>query len=89
METTAQEIISTVQTLPVQMQEEIVRTLQENLNTRNSSLAPNEDEIEQMLLAKGLISEIPPRLKDNEEETFQPLKISGKPLSETVLEERE
>jgi hypothetical protein len=89
MEMTAQEIISTVQTLPVQMQEEIVRTLQENLNTRNSSLAPNEDEIEQMLLAKGLISEIPPRSKDKEEETFQPLKVSGKPLSETVLEERE
>ncbi len=89
METTAQEIISTVQTLPVQMQEEIVRTLQQNLKTRKSSSAPDEDEIERMLLAKGLISEIPPRLKDNEEETFQPLKISGKPLSETVLEERE
>jgi hypothetical protein len=89
METTAQEIISTVQTLPVQMQEEIVRTLQQNLKTRNSSPAPDEDEIERMLLAKGLISEIPPRSKDKEEETFQPLKVSGKPLSETVLEERE
>jgi hypothetical protein len=89
METTAQEIISTVQTLPVQMQEEIVRTLQQNLKTRNSSPAPDEDEIERVLLAKGLISEIPPRSKDKEEETFQPLKVSGKPLSETVLEERE
>lgn len=89
METTAQEIISTVQTLPVQMQEEIVRTLQQNLQKHHSSSTPNEDEIERILLAKGLISEIPSRLKDKEEESFQPIKISGKPLSETVLEERE
>jgi hypothetical protein len=89
METTAQKIISTVQTLPIQVQEEIVRTLQQNLRTRNSLSAPDEDEIERMLLTKNLISEIPPRLKDKEEETFLPLKISGRPLSETVLEERE
>ena len=89
METTAQEIISTVQTLPVQMQEEIVRSLQQNLQKHHSSPAPDEDEIERILLAKGLISEIPPRLKDDDEETFQPIKISGKPLSETILEERE
>ncbi len=89
METTAQEIISTVQTLPVSVQEEIVRTLQQNLQKNHSSPAPNEDEIERILLAKGLISEIPPRLKDKEEENFQPIEISGKPLSETILEERE
>ena len=89
MEITAQEIISTVQTLPVSVQEEIVKTLQRNLKKHPSAPAPEEDEIERRLLAKGLISEIPPRLKDKEEETFQPIKVSGKPLSETVLEERE
>ena len=89
MEITAQEIISTVQTLPVSVQEEIVRTLQQNLQKHHSSPAPDEDEIERILLAKNLISEIPPRLKDKEEENFQPVKISGKPLSETILEERE
>ena len=89
METTAQEIISTVQTLPVSVQEEIVRTLQQNLQKHHSSNVLNEDEIERILLAKGLISEIPPRLKDHDEEIFKPIKVSGKPLSETVLEERE
>lgn len=89
MEITVQEIISTVQTLPVSVQEEIVRTLQRNLQKNHSSPAPDEDEIERILLSNGLISEIPPRSKDEEEETFQPIKISGKPLSETVLEERE
>jgi len=89
METTAQKIISTVQTLPVSVQEEIVNALQRNLQKRNSSSAPDEDEIERILLAKGLISEIPPRSNDKEEDSYQPIKISGKPLSENILEERE
>lgn len=89
MENTAQEIISTVQTLPVGIQEEIIRTLQQNLNKRQSNAAPDEDEIERILLAKGLISEIPSRTADKGEETYEPIKVSGKPLSETVLEERE
>lgn len=89
MEITAQEIISTVQTLPVQVQEEIVKTLQQNLKKRPAKPALDEDEIERRLLAKGLISEIPPRVQDAEEDNYQPIKISGKPLSESILEERD
>ena len=47
-----------------------------------------EDEVEQILLAKGIISEIPPRVPDDEEETFEPIEVPGKPLSETIIEER-
>ena len=89
MEMTAQEIISTVQTLPVSVQEEIVKTLQRNLKKPPSASAPDEDEIERRLLAKGLISEIPPRANDAEEDTYQPILVSGKPLSESILEERD
>ena len=67
---------------------ETVRTLQKNLKKPNSS-NPSEDEIEQILLAKGLISEIPKRSKDKDEETYEPIEVIGKPLSETILEERE
>lgn len=88
MEMSPQEIINTVQTFPISVQKEIVKTLQKNLKqTKNSN--PSEDEIEQTLLAKGLISEIPKRSKDKDEETFEPIEIIGKPLSETILEERE
>ena len=87
MELTPQEIISTVQTFPTSVQEEIVKTLQNNLRKTHSSI-PTEDEIEQTLLAKGLISEIPKRSKDKEEETYAPVEVIGKPLSETILEER-
>lgn len=88
MEITPQEIINRVQTFPFSVQEEIVETLQKNLEKTISS-SPSEDEIEQVLLAKGLISEIPPRSTDKEEETYAPVEVVGKPLSETILEERE
>ena len=88
MEITPQEIISRVQTFPTSVQMEIVETLQKNLSKTFSS-APSEDEIEQILLAKGLISEIPKRAKDRKEETYAPVELNGKPLSETILEERE
>lgn len=87
MEITAQEIISTVQSFPISVQKNIVRTLQKNLEKTEFS-NPGEDEIEKLLLAKGLISEIPKRSKDKEEETYEPIEIIGKPLSETILEER-
>ncbi len=88
MEITPQEIISTVQTFPASVQLEIVETLQKNLR-KTSPATPSEDQIEQMLFAKGLISEIPKRSKDKEEETYSPVEIIGKPLSETILEERQ
>ena len=89
MEITPQEIISTVQTFPTSVQMEIVETLQRNLKKTDSPVALSEDEIEEMLLAKGLISEIPKRAADEEENSYKPIRITGKPLSETLLEERE
>ena len=89
MEMTPQEIISTVQTFPTSVQEEIVRDSAKKSEKNRSPSTPSEDEIEQILLAKGLISEIPKRVKDKEEETYAPVKVTGKPLSETILEERE
>lgn len=87
MEITPQEIISTVQTFPTDVQMEIVESLQKNLR-KTSSTVLSEDEIEQILLAKGLISEIPKRVRDREEETYSPVEVIGKPLSETILENR-
>lgn len=88
MEVTPQGIISRVQTFPTSVQMELVEILRKNLG-KNYSPTASEDEIEQILLAKGLISEIPKRVKDREEEIYTPVKLTGKPLSETILEERE
>ena len=48
----------------------------------------SEDEVEQILLAEGIISGIPPRLPDEDEESYDPIEVPGKPLSETIIEER-
>lgn len=50
---------------------------------------PTEDQCEQMLKARGVISEIPERAFDAEEDFYEPVEIAGKPLSETIIEERE
>lgn len=49
----------------------------------------NRSDFERRLLAKGLITEIPPRMPDDDvRKDFQPVKVEGKPVSETIIEER-
>jgi len=56
--------------------------------------ASDEDLVKQVLpdtlqemLAEGMISHIPEGIGE-EEDDFEPIKIKGKPLSETILEDR-
>lgn len=43
----------------------------------------------QQLVAEGLLSHVPPKGKDIERfRRWQPVAIKGKPLSETIIEER-
>jgi hypothetical protein len=44
-------------------------------------------EILREMLAEGMISRIPEGITE-EEDDFEPVKIKGKPLSETILEDR-
>ncbi|MDQ3814745.1 MAG: hypothetical protein M3347_12440 [Armatimonadota bacterium] len=67
------------------------RQLYELLNTllTNGQVQSKEDELDQRLLAAGLLTRIPPPITD-----FSPyqnrklVEIKGKPLSETIIEER-
>ncbi|MDT4896613.1 MAG: hypothetical protein QOH25_1690 [Acidobacteriota bacterium] len=48
-----------------------------------------EDKLEQMLLEAGLLSEIPPPITDfTSYRKRKPIKVRGKPVSETIIEER-
>jgi hypothetical protein len=87
---TTQEIIKNVQRLPVSEQEKVLEALQGSLQ-RKTKLRPavSEDDVEKLLLAEGIISEIPERLPDDEEETYEPITVKGKPVSEIILENRE
>jgi hypothetical protein len=48
-----------------------------------------EEEFEQDLLKKGVISRIPPRIRDaNFYANRKPVEVEGKPVSEIIIEER-
>ncbi len=47
-----------------------------------------ENEFEQYLLAKGIISKIPARNETDADDDFEPVKFEGEPLSEMIIRER-
>ena len=48
-----------------------------------------EDEFERYLLAKGIAGHIATRDETDEEfDAFEPIKVNGEPLSETIIRER-
>lgn len=85
---TTQEIVNTVRNLPPKNQRELLEILQNEV-TGTKDAPISEDEIQRILFERGVISTIP-RLCDYEDadDDFEPVEISGKPLSETVIEER-
>ena len=52
---------------------------------QNTSVPP---QLLREMLAEGMISRIPVGVTD-EEDSFEPIKIKGKPFSETLLEDRD
>lgn len=82
------EILNEINKLPIYEKRNIYKSLDEDLR-RESTASPEdlrEREFEQQLLAEGVISEIPSGWNDDDD--FEPIKISGKPLSETIIEDR-
>ena len=82
-----QELLTEIQKLPPAEQQRLLEALQRDVKMQSDRRPITEDEVEE-ILAKGIISEIPPRVPDDEEETFEPIEVPGKPLSETIIEER-
>ena len=84
----SQELLTEIQKLPPAEQQRLLEALKRDVKMKSERRPITEDEVEEILLAKGIISEIPPRVPDDEEETFEPIEVPGKPLSETIIEER-
>jgi hypothetical protein len=84
-----EEIINEVHKLPLPQQKKIYDALSKEL----AQLSPPDEEddpdqrLQRRLYAKGMISEIKPR-RTGKIADFTPIKIKGKPLSETIIEER-
>jgi hypothetical protein len=78
-----------INALPSDLQEEVLRFV-ERLASANRTIqtAELETEVSERLLAKGIISEIPERMSDEEDAEFGLITIKGEPLSETIIRER-
>jgi hypothetical protein len=86
--TNLEEIVNAVKALPPEEQAELRRRL-DALPGQPGELAGDLNERAQRALYEaGLLSEIKPPITDPRPYRRDPIKIKGKPLSETVVEER-
>lgn len=92
---TVEEIVKAVKNLPPQEQAEVKRRLEGLLAQSDQADVPDETQqagdldqrLQRALYEAGLVSEIKPRVK--RPRVRPPLiKIKGKPLSETIIEDR-
>lgn len=87
MSTNVERVLDQIRSLTVEEQQQVRAAL----NSVNTKPIMTEDEFEQHLLAAGVISEIPPPPTEAEIEAFRnykPITVTGKPVSETIIEER-
>lgn len=84
---TLKQILAEAKALPPDEQQQLYDTLNEWLSNQRVSLT--EAEFEQHLMNQGLLSEIPTPITDlSAYAQRKPIRVSGKPLSETIIEER-
>lgn len=68
---------------------ELIDSLLEASAETSSNHLSSEDLLDQRLLEAGVISEIPPRITDfTPYQNRKPIEVKGKPVSETIIEER-
>jgi putative addiction module CopG family antidote len=69
---------------------EAVRLLRHRLQEQAATARPmTEEEFDRQLMESGLLASIPPRQAGTPApRDFQPVKIEGEPLSETIIRER-
>ena len=88
MSQNVEEVKRIIQQLPAAEQKELLAWFAEH---KSIDEKPSEEELEarvlNRLLEKGLISEIPPRWDDDDED-FDPIEIEGEPLSKMIIRER-
>lgn len=91
---TPTEVLSEIQKLPLSEAQQIASQLnnylleQKQAALTDEEIERREDEFEQHLLAKGIISNIPTRDEKDEDDLFEPIEFEGEPLSEMIIRER-
>ncbi|MGA2439656.1 MAG: hypothetical protein ABSH08_01740 [Tepidisphaeraceae bacterium] len=80
-------ILQNVATLNDQELQEL-RKLLENRSARQATSTPAQ-KLRDALVQRGLLEKLPPRFRDPDRyRRWQPIPVQGKPLSQTIIEER-
>ncbi len=83
-----QQILTEIHKLTPYSQKQLLNSLSRSLDKLERSFtAATEEEVDRLLLADGVISEVPSGWNEADED-FEPILISGEPLSETIIRER-
>ncbi len=87
---TPTEVLSEIQKMPLAEKHKVLVELTEQLDHADQTdLDAKEKKFVNGLRQKGLVTEIPLRLPDDElRRNFQRIEIKGEPLSETIIKER-
>jgi len=87
---TTTEVLSEIQKMPLTEKRQVFQKLNEQLHqAEKNDLNAKEKKFVNGLRQKGLVTEIPLRLPDDElRRNFKRIEVKGEPLSETIIKER-
>lgn len=86
---TLERIVEDVKTLTPQEQQRLRVLLDQSLSGQAEEIEAKERLLMQRLLEKGIIDNIPSGLPDASDDDYVPISVQGRPVSETLLEDRE
>ncbi len=89
MEVTIEQIEHKVKTLSAEDLRKVRELVDSLLEKKESKPQMTEEEFEQHLYEKGIISEVKPPITDfSRYDDYQPITVTGEPISETIIKER-
>lgn len=89
MSVTIEQIENEVKQLAAEDLRKVRELVDSLLEKEESKPAMTEEEFERHLYEKGIISEVKPPITDfSRYENYQPVTVTGEPISETIIRER-
>ncbi len=89
MQVTVEQIEREVKQLSTEDLQKVRELVDSLLETKEIKSQMTEEEFAQYLYEKGVIGKPPPPITDfSRYENYEPVKVEGKPVSETIIEER-
>lgn len=89
MQATIEQIENEVKQLPVEDLRKVRELVDSLLEEKEAKSVMSEEEFAQHLYEKGIIGKPPPPITDfSRYENYKPVEVKGKPVSETIIEER-